>query len=514
MKNNLGKILIICIFFISGLFANVKLTLNTPAIYAGEMASFTITSDGDDINFPTINSIDSYNILGSSSSSSTTIINGNYSKKISKTYSFSPTKDVIIPSFEIIVDGKTYKTQEQKISVIKPSASKEGEDFVLELRADKEEVKIGESINLSVIFKYKLDSKIDKLQLSEPILNNFWIKKVDDVEKTSEKDYIVFKQKYLLFPQKSGEYDLSSLEADIGKVVNERISNDILDDPFFKNSFFKDSFFNSMTNRLSWQKVYSNVLHISVKPLPNNLELFGDYSITTSVDKTEVDANQPVNLSISITGKGNIDDIQKYNITIENVISYADEPKIESTFQTDEYGGNFTQKIAFVAQNDYTIPKIELTYFNKNTNEVKTIYSEPINIKVINNNPNKSAVKIETANETPKVSQKSQDQDIKDTKENKNLNYIVLALALLVVILTSILLFKKKKEKKEVEKDIVKAIKKAKNDKELFELLLPYSKKSEIITDVLNKLEENLYKNTKNKIDKNELMNFFEDEIV
>lgn len=123
-------------------------------------------------------------------------------------------------------------------------------------------------------------------------------------------------------------------------------------------------------------------------------------------------------------------------------------------------------------------------------------------------------MKIETANETPKVSQKSQDQDIKDTKENKNLNYIVLALALLVVILTSILLFKKKKEKKEVEKDIVKAIKKAKNDKELFELLLPYSKKSEIITDVLNKLEENLYKNTKNKIDKNELMNFFEDEIV
>ena len=228
MKNNLGKIFILCTFLLSALFADVKLTLNTPAIYAGEMASFTITSDGDDIKFPTINSIDSYNIEGSSSSSSTTIINGNYSRKISRTYSFSPTKDVTIPSFEIKADGKTYKTEAQKISVLQPSASKDGENFVIEVKADKQEVKVGESINLTVLLKYKIDSKIDKLQLSEPKLENFWIKKVDDVEKTSEKDYIVFKQKYLLFPQKSGEYDLSLLEADIGKIVKEKISNEIL----------------------------------------------------------------------------------------------------------------------------------------------------------------------------------------------------------------------------------------------------------------------------------------------
>ena len=509
MKNNLGKIFIFCTFFLSALFADVKLSLNTPAIYAGEMASFTITSDGDDIKFPTINSIDSYNIEGSSSSSSTTIINGNYSRKISRTYSFSPTKDVTIPSFEIKADGKTYKTEAQKISVLQPSASKDGENFVIEVKADKQEVKVGESINLSVLFKYKIDSKIDKLQLSEPKLENFWIKKVDDVEKTSEKDYIVFKQKYLLFPQKSGEYDLSSLEADIGKIVKERISNEMLDDPLLRNSFFRDSFFDSVTNRLNWQKIYSNALHISVKPLPNNLELFGDYSLTSTVDKTFVDANQPVNLTISITGKGNIDDIQKYNLTISNVVSYADEPKIESTFQTDEYGGNFTQRIAFVAQNDYTIPRIELTYFDKNTNQVKTIHSEPISIKVINNNQNNSAVKIET-NNTPKVSNDSKTSEI---KKDKNINYIVLALIILFVILASLLFFKKKKTTK-VEKDTVKAIKKAKNDKELFELLLPYSKKSGIITDTLNKLEENLYKKTNHKIDKNELMNFFEDEIV
>jgi hypothetical protein len=508
MKNNLGKIFIFWIFLLTGLLADVKLTVNSPAIYAGELASFTITSSSDgDVEFPTINTIDSYNIINRSSSSSTTIINGNYSKKISNTYSFAPTKDVTIPAFEVKVDGKTYTTNPQKISVLQPSASKEGEDFVIQIKADKTEVKVGESINLDVMFKYKLDSKIDKLQISDPKLENFWIKKVGDVEKSSDKDYIVFTQKYLLFPQKSGEYDLKSIEADIGKAFKQKMANDFFNDPFFK-----DQFFDSMTSTIKWQKVYSNDLHISVKPLPNNLELFGDYTLKATVDKTLVEANQPVNLTIDINGVGNIDDIQKFNLTINNVVSYADEPKIDSAFEDKEYKGDFSQKIAFVAQNDYTIPKISLTYFDKNTKQVKTIYSEPIDIKVKNSNPNNNAVKIETSNNTPIVSNNS--KETPNIKEDKNINYIVLALVVLAVILILVLLFRNKKTDKKVEKDIVKAIKKAKNDKELFELLLPYSKKNRLIGETLNKLEENLYKNANNKIDRNELMNFFEDEIV
>lgn len=502
MKNNLGKIFIIYIFFLTGLFADVKLIVNSPAIYEGELASFTITSTSDgDIEFPNINSIDTYNIVDKSSSQSTTIINGNYSKKISRTYSFAPTKDVTIPAFEIKLDGKVYTTTPQKISVLKPSASKEGEDFIIQIKADKNEVKVGESINLNVLFKYKLDSKIDKLQISEPKIENFWIKKVGEVEKSSEKDYIIFSQKYLLFPQKSGEYELKSLEADIGKSIKQKVAND----------FFNDPFFDSVTNRITWQKIYSNDLHISVKPLPNNLELFGDYTLQTSVDKMQVEANQPVNLSININGVGNIDDIQKFNLTIDNVVSYADEPKIDSSFEEKEYRGTFSQKIAFVALEDYTIPKISLTYFDKKTNQVKTIYSNPIDIKVQNSNQNSNTVKIETANTPTKVSNEVKTPDI---KENKNINYMVLALVLFLVILVLILLYRNKKTDKKAEKDIVLLIKKTKNDKDLFELLLPYSKKNELIKNTLIKLEENLYKKTNHKIDKKELMNFFEDEIV
>ena len=504
MKNNLGKICILTILFITGLFADVKLTINTPAIYEGELASFTITSDIDDTSFPQINTIGNYNILNRASTTSRTYINGNYSKKVSYTYSFAPKKDVIIPPFKIKADGKTYETKAAKVSVIKANASKDGEDFVLEIKADKKEVKVGESINLDVIFKYKIDSKIDKLQMNEPKLENFWIKKVGEADKSSENDYIVFTQKYILFPQKAGVYDLNSIEADIGKQIKRRISNDFMND-----SFFNDPFFDAVTNRISWQKVNSNSLNLMVNPLPNKLELIGDYTLEKSVDKNEVEANQPVNLSINIKGVGNIDDIQKYTLHIDNVITYADEPKINSSFEGNEYKGTFSQKIALVAQSNYTIPKITLTYFDKDDKMIKTISSKDINIKVNNSNQNSSKVKIETSNNIPKVLNNTKVQKVEKDETTK---YIILTIGILLMALALFIFFTKKKTNKKVEKDIIRLIRRAKNDKELFELLLPYSKKNKIVEDIQNQLEENLYKNAKNKIDKKALIAFFEDE--
>lgn len=52
-------------------------------------------------------------------------------------------------------------------------------------------------------------------------------------------------------------------------------------------------------------------------------------------------------------------------------------------------------------------------------------------------------------------------------------------------------------------------ISKAKTDKTLFELLLPYSSADKIIDETLKKLEENLYQGKNHKIDKKALMKSF-----
>jgi hypothetical protein len=371
MKKHLGKIFIILLCSIELIAGTVNLKLSAPAIYKGDNVSFTITANGDDIEFPNITNIDGFAITGTGSSSQTSIINGKVSKSVSKTYTFSPKKDVTIPSLNVSVDGEQLKTQPKTISVIKSQMSKNGDPFIVELKIDKKNLKVGESTTLNILFKQRLDAKANKLNINEPKVENFWIKKIDGEKQFSDGQYIVTQYSYLIFAQKEGRFEISPIQADIGRLSQRSMGG-----------FFNDPFFNSMTAQINWQKIYSNPLHIEVDALPNGIELYGSFNIEASVDKKEVFVNKPVNLTIDIKGIGNIDDIEKFDINLANAIVYPDKPQIKSNLVNGEYQGSFKQKIAIISDNDFTIPSIKLTFFDKKTNSVKTIETTPIDIKV------------------------------------------------------------------------------------------------------------------------------------
>ncbi len=509
MKQTLGKIFLILLFLSSVVFAGVKVSVNPPAVYKGDMVQLTITAEGDNIEFPQIAQVGDSPVMGTSSSQSVNIINGKMSKTISKTYSFRATKSLKVPSFVVKVDGKEFKTKEQSVTVVKPTASHAGQPFVLEMSLDKNLSYVGEPLNLTLSFKSKLNAHADKIQLGEPKLENFWVKKSNEVSEGMEGDYYVQSFHYKLFPQKSGEYTIPAINALIGKVQRQRGG--------FGGGIFDDPFFSSMTQQLNWQKIYSNSLRVKVNPLPNGLELYGDYSIKATVDKQKVHANKPVNLTITVQGKGNIDDVKKFDLDIANVIVYADEPKIRSGEQNGEYGGVFTQKIALIADQNFTIPSLSLEYFDKKSKSVKTVKTEPIDIEVIGGGAGlKAQPSIEVSPtqkiEVPKVTQSNVQTKVVTKTEDGYLKYLFLGIGFLLGVGSMLLvnMLKKAKEAKK-ETDMVRAIRKAKDDQALFNLLLPYSKKDKRISKALNLLEENLYRGGSNKIDKEELMEVFEE---
>jgi hypothetical protein len=495
---SLGKILFLLFFTINLIASEVSISVSAPAIYKGENVSFTLTASSSDVEFPNITQIDNFPILGVSSSSSTSIINGSYSKKISKTYTFKPTKNVTIPSFKIKVDGKTYTTKQKNISVLQPSKSKNGDAFMVELKLDKNSLRVGESTKLRVFFKQRLNARADKLNINEPKIENFWVKKIDNNQQYSQGEYIVQEFNYMIFAQKAGTFHIDSIEADIGHIVRN----------YNGGGFFNDPFFNSMTNQLSWKKIYSNDLDIKVEALPNNLELYGDFHIKASTDKTTVYANKPVNLTVKIDGIGNIDDIEKFDINIPNAIVYADKPNIKSQLINGEYSGAFTQKIAIISDSDFTIPSLELKYFDKLTNKIKNIQTKPLDIKVHGGNLAKMQEPMVQKAKTIQTNQAVQKQVIVNTSDN--LEYLYFLIGILIGSVGTYLVMKQT-NKKEIKKenDIIKVIKGAKSDKVLFDILLPYSKENSTISDILKLLEENIYKKTNHKINKQKLYDIF-----
>jgi len=509
MRQILGKTLFLILFLTINSVAGVKATLSSVAIYRGDMVNLTITASGEDIKFPQISEIEGYPVLGTSSSQSIQIINGVTTKSISKSYTFKPTKNITIEPFQVEVDGSKVKTEPLELKVVKPTASKNGSPFVLEMSLDKNSSHVGEPIDLAITFKQKLNAHADKIQLGEPKLENFWVKKVDKVKQGSEGEYATQTIHYKLFAQKAGSYTIPPLEALVGRISHQR---------GIGGGFFDDPFFNSMTQQLDWKKIYSNELKLEVEPLPNGLEVFGNYQIDSSVDKKKVYANKPVNLTISIKGEGNIDDIKKFELNIPNAIVYADEPQIESSLIHNIYQGVFKQKIAIIADANFTIPAIEFSFFDKATQKVKIVKTNPIEIEVIGGQEGvtkPSTIEVSPKTEVTTLTNPQPKSSIKVvTKEEPTyIKYLFLALGFILGIATMFGVEKVQHRVKPQQSNMVKAIKKAKNDKALFELLLPYAKESSVISNTLNKLEENIYKSASNKIDRELLMEFFEERL-
>jgi hypothetical protein len=374
------------------------------------------------------------------------------------------------------------------------NASNSDDEFIFNLNIEKKELNVGESARLTLSFKRKIDSKIDKIIPPDIKIDNFWIKSIDG-SKNYTKDGYVFKEiSYIIFPQKAGDFHIKPFLAQIGRQYKT------------KNNFFDDPFFDSFNVQIKWAKIQSNPLDIKVKALPNNLELFGDFKIKATIDKKENLANKPINLTIDIQGVGNIDDIKKFDIKIPQAVVYSDEPKIVSSLKNNNYGGVFTQKIAIIANKDFTIPKLNLQYFDKITKTIKTISTKPIDIKIKN-----------AQTQQPKIEKKQQkiilptQSKISQNSQNRSLKYIFFIVGVVFGFAIAYMIFRKKPTPKKKQNHITKMIQDAKDDKQLFDILLPYTNFDKQISNILKQLEDNIYKKSNNKIDKQKLYDIFLD---
>jgi hypothetical protein len=476
----LGK-LILLFLFITGLFANVTTSVDKTKFYTGDSVTLSIKASGEDVEFPNISSIGGFVVTGTSSSQQISIINGRTSKTKVMQYSFEPTKSITIEPFTVTINNKAIQTKPITIKMIEPTASKASDPLVLEMKTDKASYYVGEPIVVSLYFKYKeYVSIIDaKLEPFEP--SGFWKKEIPSPKPTQKGEYVVYQINSLLFANKAGKITIPNHFINVAK---------------------RDS-----RNYINWQKVFSNKLELDIKPLPNNIRNVGDFEIKAAVDKQETNANEPINLTITLKGDGNFDDIKEFTLNLPNQVLYSSKPQVQTTVAKKKLLGEFTQKISIISDKDYTIPPISFSYFDLDSKGIKTIETEPIEIKV-KQVQKKEQPKIETLKTQiePKVITK-----VEYVEKDSNLKYIYGIGGIFLGVFLTYLLFQIKKPKhQEDDIPLIKRIKKAKEDKQLYDILLPYIQDENIKTYIVQ-LEKNIYSNEVNKINKKALIEYLKE---
>ena len=144
----------------------------------------------------------------------------------------------------------------------------------------------------------------------------------------------------------------------------------------------KDDFFGTFFDTPIWSRIISNTLNVEVKPSPEDTDLIGDLKLSETIDATEVKANKPVNLTIKISGEGNLEDFDGLKYEIDGVTIYSDDAKIESELQGSQLISSYEKKFVFIADHNFTIPSKSFTLFNFKTGKVETIKTESRQITV------------------------------------------------------------------------------------------------------------------------------------
>ena len=466
MKNNLGKIVFILSLVVLPLILNAKVLLKAPdTFYKDDIVMISIIALGSEVSIPEIKSIDGNIVQEGGTSQQTTIVNGKRSYQIEKKYLFKANKEIHIPSFKIMVDDKIEITQAKTIKLLKVEKTKSNL-YDLSISVDKNEVYVGEAIEFTLKFKYKKNLEIVNLDYKKPTFENFWVKELKPQEKQDNFiEYVEQEIKYLLFPQKEGIVDLDAVRIDVVTVKNNYNGGFYLSTPTVSTP------------------VYSNKLKLNIKALPQGINLIGDFKIKSTIDKTAVKQGEAVSFKLYVDGRGNIDDLDEIALKIPSATIYDNPAKKEYDLKNNLYGGSYSKIYSIVAKNDFTIPSVEIKYFDPNTKQIKIVKTKSYDIKV---------EAIEVKNSTLEVQEVKKVVKEKVTvvkiDQNEKILYFIIGLCSGIFVVIIYLLIKNRKKTK-TETPLIKLVKKSKSPDELFKVLVVYINIDEELDKIIYKLE-------------------------
>ena len=460
---NLGKIILFLFLIPHALFGAVSASVDSHTVVLGDTVTLSLNISGSDVQRPNIQTLCNSDVTSSGSQTNIQMINGSYQKSYTLTYQFMPTKSCKIEPIELTIDEKTEKTKPINITVKPVDTSKDAE-FMLSLTSDKKEVLVGEPFEITLLFKQKNGAGAVDSSFIPPKLKGFWIKNESKPQRYQDGDYAVTKVVYKVAAQRTGKLGVGKAQMKIATRVNSR------------------DMFGSFMPQVKWRSYFSNELNFDVKPLPGGVNLIGNFTISAKADKSEINANEAVNVTIEVDGNGNLEDIKSFKPYINGVNVFDEKIVIN--------GSKLTQKLAFVADSDFVIPSFTLKSYDPKTKEIKTASTKEIKIRVKNAKPKTKLTIKRDEGESLVHAQSSQ--------KEFNLYWSVLAFIIGLACGIFIMLLKPWKY---FEKKNTFSIK---DTKLLLVKLLPY-KNDEEVQKIVDILEKNIYSNEKVELDKKAL---------
>lgn len=483
-------ILFFVTFLVSGIASvNAQVTFRASAPATVEKGqqfrlSYVLNKEGRDLRLPDIKGFEILFGPTTSTSYSQQTINGKTTSESSVTYTYilmaNNEGTFTIDPASISVDGSNYRSNSLKIKVLPASQGSQSQSgggsgqsgsanqapqgsgtvsardaFI---RAIVSKNSVYEQEGFTVTFRlYTTYNVVDFGKIEFPEFEGFMVEEVDmpsnqqlQMERYNGKNYYTADlRKTLLFPQRSGQISIPSgrLEMVFSVPSGKKVS----------------TFFGSQEVMVDVKKaMVTNPVAINVKALPTGKpESFsnavGTFTMKPSISTQQTRANEPITIKLEISGTGNLKLIGNPEVEFPTNFETYD-PTVNNNFNVTTNGLTGTRSIEYLTipryEGNYTIPAIEFSYFDLNTNTYKTLSSPEYQLQVAKGDPAKANASSYVNQQDVKVEQDIRFLKTREPVYSSKSNFFVGSLVywlwyiipLLILIVVYVLNRKKAKE--------------------------------------------------------------------
>ena len=357
--------------------------------------------------------------LGRQQSQSFQMSNGVTSVSFTLQYRYQATQEGAfeIPPMTVGIDGQAFETEALTLTVSASPPSGGGaagtprgrggviddgsgdsiapEDFFIVAEPSRRRVLQNEP----VIVEYKLFTKLEIRSYgltSVPSTAGFWVEEIElpnspqvqEVVRDGQRYATVVVRKVVMFPTASGTKVVEPLGVEAQARMRGRDPRDPfggLDDFFGRGSLL------SAFGRMVPISAASAAVEIEVEspPLSGRPDSFagfvGDLEVTASADKSEVGTDDAVTLRVAVSGTGNLRAMAEPQIDVPAGFE-AFPPEVSDQIRRSDRGVSGTRTYEYVliprAPGVYTIPSVEIGYYDLSREAYAVAATEPLSIEV------------------------------------------------------------------------------------------------------------------------------------
>lgn len=379
--------------------------------------TYSVNQRSRDLRAPEITDFDVLAGPYTSTSSSTSFVNGHRTSSFTQTYTYTlmaqKAGTFTIPPASIKVDGESVQSNGVRITVLPEdeqpaqsasqstggqtsqasqstqstqSSNASSENLFVRTIASKTHVHEQEALMIT----YKLYfANVDVAQLTNntklPEFTGFLKQELEQGEIQTQLEHYNGRNyqtavlyRTILYPQHSG--DITIEPAKFEAVIRVQTQQQV-------RSIF-DNFFASYTNVTKMLTAPGATIHVSALPSGKPAGFsggVGKFTMTPSISQTELQTNEAVTIKIDITGAGNMKLLKTPAIDWPEGFEPYD-PKVTNNFNTTTAGVSGTKSIEYLAiprsAGDYTIPAVSFSYFDIEDKAYRTLSTPEYTIHV------------------------------------------------------------------------------------------------------------------------------------